>query len=101
MEMLLWLVAGHFLGDFPFQSEWMTTQKGKSWEINLYHALVYTATILVTAKIGGFNLPLSAIAILATSHFLIDPLKAKWSIVKYIWIDQILHLVVLGLIALL
>lgn len=101
MEILLWLVAGHFLGDFPFQGEWMANQNGKSWEINLYHALVYTATVLVTAKIGGLNLPLSAIAILATSHFLIDPLKARWNIVKHIWIDQILHLVVIGLVTLL
>lgn len=96
MEIFLWLVAGHFIGDFPFQNEWMVTQKGKSWEVNLYHALVYTSAILVVAGIGGFNLPFSAVVILAASHFLIDPLKARWNIVKYIWLDQILHLIVLA-----
>lgn len=99
MEML-WLAVGHFIGDFPFQSEWMITQKGKSWEVNLYHALVYTATIFVIGRIAGFSLPLSAGIILLISHFLIDPLKARWGIVKHIWLDQILHFVVLGLIAL-
>ncbi len=86
------------IGDFPFQSEWMATQKGKSWEINLYHALVYTATIFVVAGIGGIILPFSALTLLLVSHFLIDPLKARWNVIKHIWIDQILHLIILLLI---
>lgn len=100
MEAMLWLIAGHFIGDFPFQSEWMATQKGKSWEVNLYHAAVYTATVFVVAAIGGFILSLLAAAVLLTSHFFIDLLKARWDIVKYIWLDQILHFFVLVMIAL-
>lgn len=96
---ILWLAAGHFIGDFPFQSEWMIAQKGKSWEVNLYHALVYTATIFVIAKIGDISLPLFAVVILLISHFLIDPLKSRWGIVKHIYVDQILHFIVLGFIA--
>jgi hypothetical protein len=95
MTPLLWLVAGHFLGDFAFQSDWMATQKGKSWEINLYHAAVYTATIFVVATIGGVTLSVLALAILIVSHFCIDPFKARWNLIKSIWIDQLLHLLVL------
>ena len=91
MEILIWLFAGHFIGDFPCQSQWMASQKGKSWEVNLYHALVYTFTVFVIAALGGFLLSLWAIALILGSHFLIDPLKARWNIVKYIWLDQILH----------
>ena len=91
----MWLLAGHFLGDFPFQSEWMVANKGTSWEINAYHAFVYASTIFVVAKIGGIELSTWAFFILFTSHFIIDPLKARWKIVKNIWIDQLLHLLVL------
>ncbi len=31
--LLIWL-ACHFVGDFAFQSTWMSTEKGKSWEVN-------------------------------------------------------------------
>lgn len=100
MEAILWLIAGHFIGDFPFQSEWMASQKGKSWEVNFYHALVYTATVFVVSAIGGFTLSLAAAAIILASHFFIEPLKSRWGIVKPIWLDQILHLSILMMIAL-
>lgn len=92
---LIWLLAGHFIGDFAFQNDWMATQKAKSWEVNMYHALVYTAAILVVAKVGGATLPLSALAVIFVSHFIIDPMKARWHIIKHIWLDQLLHLIVL------
>jgi hypothetical protein len=94
-SIILWLIAGHFLGDFPAQSQWMAAKKGTSWEVNGYHALVYTFTILVVSAIGGFILPIWSLAIIGVSHFLIDPLKARWSIVKHIWLDQLLHIIVL------
>ena len=94
----LWLLAGHFLGDFAFQSEWLVKQKGKSWEVNGYHALVHAATVLVVAKIGGFDLSYLAIGLLLVLHFLVDPLKSRWKIVKTMWLDQLFHLVILAMI---
>ncbi len=99
IETILWLIAGHFIGDCAFQTEWLSSQKGKSWEINAYHALVYTATIFVVAKIGGVTLSCLALALVVSSHFVIDPLKARWAIIKPIWLDQLLHLVVLLAVA--
>ncbi|MCH8741678.1 DUF3307 domain-containing protein [Patescibacteria group bacterium] len=96
---IFWLLAGHFLGDFAFQVEWIKSEKGKSWEINGYHAIVYTATVFVVAGIGDIALSPLVLAILFTSHFLIDPFKARWGIIKHIWIDQILHIAVLAAIA--
>lgn len=96
---IFWLLAGHFFGDFTFQSEWMKREKGKSWEMNGYHAIVYTATVFVIAGIGGIVLSPLALAILFASHFLIDPLKARWGIIKHIWVDQIFHIIILGAIA--
>lgn len=101
-ELLLYLLAGHFIGDFAFQADWIAQRKGKSWEINLYHALIYTATIVFAAAFGamvttegGTGISYGAMILIALSHFIIDPLKARWGIVKYIWLDQLLHIAVL------
>lgn len=94
----LWLIAGHFLGDIAFQPNWIASKKGKSWEINGCHAAVYTATVFVIAGIGSIILSPLVLMIIFASHFIIDPLKARWGIIKSIWVDQILHLIVLGAI---
>lgn len=95
MNQLLWLLAGHFIGDFAFQSEWMASQKGYSWEINAYHAATYSAAVFLTCGVGGFYLPPAIIGLFFISHFLIDPLKARWNIVKHIWLDQALHFLII------
>lgn len=95
MEQLLWLLAGHFIGDFAFQSDWMATRKGSSWEINAYHAATYSAVMMLVSGIGGFPLPPVIVALFFISHFLIDPLKARWNVVKHIWVDQFLHFLVI------
>jgi hypothetical protein len=78
-------LACHFIGDFPFQSEWFVAMKGKSWEVNFYHAATYTAPFVL------LGVPPLEVAILFVSHFCIDPLKARWGIVKTVWQDQLLH----------
>ena len=82
-------LACHFIGDYPLQSEWMVLNKGKSWEVNFYHAATYAALFALAGAT-----PIQT-AILCVSHFCIDPLKARWGIVKNIWQDQLLHGVVL------
>jgi hypothetical protein len=84
---LLFLFACHFLGDFPFQSEFLATNKGKSWEINFYHAAVYAATFIIFAKVS-----LLFASILLVSHFIVDPLKSRYKVIKFIWLDQLIHL---------
>lgn len=101
LEILFWLLAGHFIGDFPFQNDWMTINKGKSWEVNFYHSAVYAFTILIVAKIGGISLsPLIILGILA-SHFIIEPFKARWNWIPYLWMDQSFHIAVLIAISML
>ena len=82
-------LACHFIGDYPLQSEWFVNMKGKSWEVNFYHAATYTALFVL---MGATQIQA---AILCVSHFCIDPLKARWGLVKTIWQDQLLHGVVL------
>ena len=87
---LLLLLSCHFIGDFPFQGDWISANKGKSWEILFYHCAIYVATFIIFGYIGWrFAL------VLFVSHFIIDTMKARWKIIKPIWIDQILHFAII------
>jgi hypothetical protein len=87
--LLIWL-ACHFVGDFAFQSTWMSVEKGKSWEVNFYHCATYTATFVL---FGGASL-VAAIWLLIT-HYIVDTLKARYKVIGSIWLDQLLHVVTL------
>ncbi|MEO8971160.1 MAG: DUF3307 domain-containing protein [Ktedonobacteraceae bacterium] len=89
---LVWL-ACHFIGDFAFQSTWMSIEKGKSWEVNFYHCATYTATFVLFAHSS-----LLATAVLFGAHFVIDPMKSRYKVIGPIWLDQLLHVVTILLI---
>ncbi len=95
MSELILLLACHFIGDYPFQSLYFAENKGESWEINFYHAATYTAVFVIFAHVS-----VPAALILLVSHFVIDPVKARWQIIPAdkVWIDQLLHFAVIGLI---
>jgi len=84
--LLVWL-ACHFIGDFAFQSTWMSVEKGKSWEVNFYHCATYTATFVLFAH-PSFN----AVLVLLCTHYVFDTLKARYKVIGSIWLDQILHI---------
>jgi hypothetical protein len=89
---LIWL-ACHFIGDFAFQSTWMSIEKGKSWEVNFYHCATYSAVFVLFAHPSWL-----AIAILLVTHFVIDALKARYKLINAIWVDQLLHIITIALI---
>jgi hypothetical protein len=93
MSCFLLLIACHFIGDFPFQGDWIAQNKGKSFEVMAYHCLIYLSTFVLFAKISCL-----VAVVLFISHFVIDSLKARYHIVKSIWVDQILHLLIILLI---
>lgn len=92
--LLIWL-ACHFVGDFAFQSAWMCMEKGRSWEINFYHCATYTATFILFAHTS-----LLAAALLLVTHYIVDPLKARYKLIGPIWLDQLLHVLTIVLILL-
>lgn len=91
LNLMCLLIACHFVGDFPFQGEFLALNKGKSWEINFYHAITYTATFVIFAKVSVLFATL-----LLVSHFIIDPLKARYGIIKHIWVDQFIHVLIIA-----
>jgi hypothetical protein len=90
--LLLWL-ACHFIGDFAFQSTWMSMEKGKSWEVNFYHCATYTATFFLFAHSS-----LLATALILVTHYIVDTLKARYKVIGPIWLDQLLHVLTIILI---
>ncbi|MCK4636048.1 MAG: DUF3307 domain-containing protein [Candidatus Moranbacteria bacterium] len=90
MDLIFNLIACHFIGDFALQSNFLANNKGKSWEINFYHAITYTSTFILFSDIS-----LTFYSLIFFSHLIIDPLKAKYGIIKTIYTDQILHIVIL------
>src|SRR5712664_4457321 len=90
--LLIWL-ACHFVGDFAFQSTWMSVEKGKSWEVNFYHAATYTAVFVLFARSSVL-----ATAVLFVAHVIVDPLKARYKLIGPIWLDQLLHVLTIVLI---
>ncbi len=87
-----WL-ACHFVGDFAFQSAWMSMEKGKSWEVNFYHCATYTATFVLFVHPS-----INAILFLLVTHFIVDTLKARYKVIGPIWLDQLLHLLTIIII---
>ena len=90
--LLIWF-ACHFVGDFAFQSTWMSMEKGKSWEVNFYHCATYTATFVLFARPS-----LLATAMLLVTHYIVDTLKARYHVIGPIWLDQLLHILTIVLI---
>lgn len=90
--LLVWL-ACHFVGDFAFQSAWMSMEKGKSWEVNFYHGATYTAVFVLFAHSS-----LLATAVILGAHLIVDPLKARYKIIGPIWLDQLLHIATILLV---
>ena len=93
-SLLIWL-ACHFIGDFAFQSTWMSMEKGKSWEVNFYHCATYTATFILFAHPSPSIL---ALILILVTHYVIDTLKARYKVIGSIWLDQLLHVLVIILI---
>lgn len=93
MERLFFLVGTHFIGDFPFQSEWMVKCKGTDREVLCYHVGVYAFTNVVLSRMAGYHPTAQGVLADAATHFVIDTLKCR-GVIRSIWLDQLCHLTV-------
>ena len=95
LEKFVLLCACHVIGDFAFQTAWLAEGKKISWGINAYHAFAYTSPFVLLLLAPAIGMTVAALAVIAGSHFVIDPLKARYGIIKWVWLDQFLHVIVL------
>ena len=92
VTLLVWL-ACHFLGDFPLQGDYLSSMKGKSWEHLVYHCACYTGVFVLFAHPS-----LLAIVALFVPHVIIDALKARYHVIPWLWLDQLLHVLTIVVI---
>ena len=90
--LLIWL-ACHFLADFPFQGDYLSRMKGQSWEHLFYHCAEYAGVFLLFAHAS----PVAALA-LFIPHMIIDALKARYKVIPWLWLDQMLHILTIFII---
>jgi len=84
IKTLILIVFCHLIGDYVLQCDFIAQTKGKNW----YHLFVHCALYCVPFYIAfGLNWQLGFIFI---THFIIDPLKARYNGISYIT-DQVLH----------
>lgn len=116
MTLFEWLLVGHLIGDWVFQNDWMARHKqnGLFNRAILLHCAVYTLVLLLVYFLPASSprqlstvLPFALLVYL--SHWLIDAtgLARRWmrffrqtdALFMRIAVDQILHVVVLALLA--
>jgi len=99
LNLLVLYGAVHLIGDFAFQNTWMAQFKGKDWGVLLWHCLTYTAPFAMLMLIPDMPVTKTGLVLIVLTHYLIDALKARWQVIKSIWLDQLCHAgVLVGLI---
>jgi len=113
-----WLLVGHLVGDWLLQNDWMATQKRQGYytPAGMLHYSIYTVSILAALFLSKtedvpFTFWVTAGVIVFASHWLIDATNIvdRWMRLlrqsDLAWlrivIDQIAHILVLVVIALL
>jgi len=93
---LFFLIALHFIADFPLQGEFLANMKGKFDYLLFAHAFMWSGVI--SAGLIYFGLfAWWKVAMLLIGHFFIDRWKARkddktFALTRDLWIDQSLHM---------
>lgn len=112
MTVFSYLLIGHLIGDFLFQTSWMAMFKATKWLPLIVHCVVYTISVTTVVFFGYGLLPIGAISLLFVSHIFLDRrvfvawwvkhiMQTKGSESKWlsIMVDQIFHIIILGAVA--
>lgn len=99
-----YLILGHLLGDFTFQTNKIAENKSKDTKWILLHSIIVTSVMLILSFPFGFNLWL-LVLINGFTHFLIDYYKSKIKVKNSVMalllfiFDQIIHISIIALIS--
>ncbi|MDX1807577.1 MAG: DUF3307 domain-containing protein [Paenisporosarcina sp.] len=111
MTVFSYMLIGHLMGDFLFQTSWMAMNKTKQWTPLLVHSVCYTVIVTALIYVGYGLLPLAGIILILGSHIILDRRTfVQWWVKNIMntngkdasWLviiaDQIFHLIILGVI---
>ena len=85
IETLYKLIVCHFVGDYVLQSDFLAKSKGSNLWHMIAHCFLYTAPFAVVFGIDW------RLALVLTTHIIVDNLKARWHKIGYT-ADQMSHL---------
>ena len=98
MANILWVLLAHYIADYPLQGDFLAQTKGKYWYSLFVHSIIYGLTIALCFKLIGV-FAIWKVIVLVGSHIIIDYKKATAknkdkALTTYLYIDQILHLII-------
>lgn len=97
LSKILFILMGHMVGDYLFQSDYLALNKGKDNYVLLAHSLLYTVGVVLVANIMGITITPLEMLLLSAIHFPVDYIKArgittkKLGNSKALLLDQIIH----------
>lgn len=95
---LLWLIFGHFLGDYGLQTDWVAVKKKSNNYILIAHAVIYSGLICMILHYFGI-LEIWKVIFIFSGHAIMDYIKIHSK--KEIWkVDQFVHFLQLLIILL-
>lgn len=100
----VFLLLGHLLGDFTFQTNIIAGNKVKYWKWNLLHAAIVTACMLPFAFLFGLKV-VAAVFLNGAAHYFVDHFKARLPVrspiqeLIYFICDQGIHIYLIYIIS--
>lgn len=85
-EILVFLIFGHFIGDFALQSEWLSKNKHLSFYFMFAHGMIYTGVLsIIMWQFGIFAI--WKVGFILIGHCVCDWIRKD----KYLYPDQLWH----------
>jgi hypothetical protein len=78
---MIWVIFGHYIGDWALQNDFVSNNKGKYWIIMLAHCMIWTACVSIALEYLGI-LTIWKMLFLFSGHWIMD--KYKGSHIKYL-----------------
>ena len=90
-DALLFVVFGHFIGDWALQNPWVAENKGKYWYVLFAHCMIWTG-VIATVLYHFDILTLWKVLLLLVGHFILDYTKCLTKSWWCIYPDQLGHI---------
>lgn len=104
IKYILFILIGHAVGDYLFQTQHLAECKGKDNYVLFIHSILYSFGIMIVSYLMNYNTTLNQLVLISITHFPIDYVKARGITPKYfgdkyaLYIDQVIHYIILAIV---
>ena len=104
LRMIIFIIIGHCVGDYLFQSSYLALNKGKDKYLLFVHSILYAFGVILTAYIFTIEITILQILALFITHMIIDYSRTNNTVVEILGekrvlvVDQIVHYLILFLV---